>query len=425
MPMKRKSSRTGTSESGQFKNQEKGKEKMVEDESGGATGGEENEHEEDDGADAEEEAEEQEHEPQCLLQPEPTKLDEGFYEIEDIRKKRTRKGQVQYLIKWRGWPETANTWEPEENLQGCRDILEAYDERSSKSVRKRRRKTHYSIKKKRTTPFIVPSRAGRKKGKEERSVEGSEEEDEEEEARSDVTAKEEECEDPVSTSRRTDSVDGQRWVDTDGCIVKKDGQKPETGWGQLAGSGRNDMQEGNVDGISIQFQGTESLHHLINRDDGSVNGIGTNVAQNSRFTGAKKRKSGNVRRFKQDSSDAEKKECDSGHGAEPCVDKDGVPLAEIMEDEQIKAVKDKSCTSSITKILKAISYTTSTINNVQEVVVLFRALRGKAILRSTSDDEMLLERVKRSFQSLCPFSIFSHLLIMIFSWRTLSAAVKI
>ncbi|XP_031496566.1 uncharacterized protein LOC116261824 isoform X2 [Nymphaea colorata] len=64
------------------------------------------------------------------IQPELPKLDEGFYEIEDVRKKRTRKGQVQYLIKWRGWLETANTWEPEENLQSCRDILEAYEERT-------------------------------------------------------------------------------------------------------------------------------------------------------------------------------------------------------------------------------------------------------------------------------------------------------
>ncbi|XP_031502602.1 chromo domain-containing protein LHP1-like isoform X1 [Nymphaea colorata] len=389
MPTKRKSSKISTPESGQCKNEEKGKEKMVEDEGGGAIGGEENEPEEEGCADAEEEEEEEEQqvqEQEGEIQLQLPKLDEGFYEIEDVRKKRTRKGQVQYLIKWRGWPETANTWEPEENLQSCRDILEAYEERSSKSVRKRRRKTHYSIKKKRTAPFIFQSHAGRKKAKDERSVEEPEEEEEdeeeEEEARSDVTAKEEECEDPVSTSRRTDSVDPLRGVDADGCTVKKDGEKPETGGEQVAGGSRNDKQEGNIDGISIQFQSTESSPHLINRDDGCVNGTSSHVAQNSRFTGAKRRKSGNVRRFKQDSSNAERKEAASGHGAELCVDRYSVPPAEIMEDEQTNSVKDRDRTSSIVKIIKAVSYTTSTIHNVQEVAVSFRALRsdGKEVL---------------------------------------------
>ncbi|WOG95656.1 hypothetical protein DCAR_0414983 [Daucus carota subsp. sativus] len=56
------------------------------------------------------------------------KLAEGFYEIETVRRKRVRKGQVQYLIKWRGWPETANTWEPYENLVSCFDVIEAFEE---------------------------------------------------------------------------------------------------------------------------------------------------------------------------------------------------------------------------------------------------------------------------------------------------------
>lgn len=29
----------------------------------------------------------------------------------------------------RGWPETANTWEPLENLQACSDFIEAFEER--------------------------------------------------------------------------------------------------------------------------------------------------------------------------------------------------------------------------------------------------------------------------------------------------------
>eukprot|EP00252_Welwitschia_mirabilis_P011162 TRINITY_DN250_c0_g1_i1.p1 TRINITY_DN250_c0_g1~~TRINITY_DN250_c0_g1_i1.p1 ORF type:complete len:557 (+),score=156.04 TRINITY_DN250_c0_g1_i1:355-2025(+) len=59
-------------------------------------------------------------------------LGEGYYEVEAIRKKRIRKGHVQYLVKWRGWPETANTWEPYENVRSCADILQAFEESGGK-----------------------------------------------------------------------------------------------------------------------------------------------------------------------------------------------------------------------------------------------------------------------------------------------------
>lgn len=58
-------------------------------------------------------------------------LGEGFYEVETVRKKRVRKGQVQYLIKWRGWPESANTWEPFENVKACADIIEEFEKSSA------------------------------------------------------------------------------------------------------------------------------------------------------------------------------------------------------------------------------------------------------------------------------------------------------
>ena len=42
--------------------------------------------------------------------------EEGDYAFENIINKRRRKGTNEYLVKWVGYPESANTWEPETNL---------------------------------------------------------------------------------------------------------------------------------------------------------------------------------------------------------------------------------------------------------------------------------------------------------------------
>ncbi|KAI3800662.1 hypothetical protein L1987_28756 [Smallanthus sonchifolius] len=68
------------------------------------------------------------------------KLAEGFYEVESIRKKRCRKGKVQYLIKWLGWPEEANTWEPTDNLLSCSDLIDKFEQSTrSRTQRSSRR----------------------------------------------------------------------------------------------------------------------------------------------------------------------------------------------------------------------------------------------------------------------------------------------
>ena len=41
---------------------------------------------------------------------------EKYYEVEKIVKARKRKGKREFLIKWKGYPESQNTWEPESNL---------------------------------------------------------------------------------------------------------------------------------------------------------------------------------------------------------------------------------------------------------------------------------------------------------------------
>lgn len=53
------------------------------------------------------------------------------YKVEAILKHRKRNGKVFYLIKWEGYDESQNTWEPEDNLS-CPDILAKYIEKLEK-----------------------------------------------------------------------------------------------------------------------------------------------------------------------------------------------------------------------------------------------------------------------------------------------------
>ncbi|CAH8381479.1 unnamed protein product [Eruca vesicaria subsp. sativa] len=66
------------------------------------------------------------------------KLPQEFYEVEAIRSKRFHKGKVQYLIKWRNWPETTNTWEPLKNLETIPAAIKAYEKSLRKASKKRK-----------------------------------------------------------------------------------------------------------------------------------------------------------------------------------------------------------------------------------------------------------------------------------------------
>lgn len=50
-----------------------------------------------------------------------------MFAVESITKKRIRKGNVEYLLKWQGWPQKYSTWEPEDNILDPRLVL-AYEE---------------------------------------------------------------------------------------------------------------------------------------------------------------------------------------------------------------------------------------------------------------------------------------------------------
>ena len=54
------------------------------------------------------------------------------YEVEDIvamKKDNRLKNPIRYLIKWKGHPDSENTWEPEENLEHAGELLQKFKKR--------------------------------------------------------------------------------------------------------------------------------------------------------------------------------------------------------------------------------------------------------------------------------------------------------
>ena len=63
--------------------------------------------------------------------------EEGVYEVEAIRAKRTTAKRTKYLIKWRGFPESDNTWEAPANIN--RALVASYEGRAAPAASPTRR----------------------------------------------------------------------------------------------------------------------------------------------------------------------------------------------------------------------------------------------------------------------------------------------
>jgi hypothetical protein len=49
------------------------------------------------------------------------------WEVEAIRSHaRTKEGNLLFLVKWVGWPESRKTWEPRDNFTNCRELFRSY-----------------------------------------------------------------------------------------------------------------------------------------------------------------------------------------------------------------------------------------------------------------------------------------------------------
>ncbi|XP_068635316.1 chromo domain-containing protein LHP1 [Aristolochia californica] len=270
------------------------------------------------------------------------KLAEGFYEIEEIRRKRIRKGKTQYLIKWRGWPESANTWEPYENLKSCIDVIEAFEESlGSKSTRKRKRKSggpHVQSKKK----------CG--------------------------TSKSEEAAERVSTEGKPAFTEERKVSPAEVDPENVQGHESNE---QTPGGG-NATEENNGD-ISILLPETRPFEEDGSSADG---GLKREIVLSGRFTGARKRKSGSVRRFIQDSASSDPDGTALNAGTKTVNGKhdnlgtgDGESVSRESGDQN-NIFEGTPSNPSISKIIKTIGYAASITDDVEDVLVTFMALRS-------------------------------------------------
>lgn len=81
-----------------------------------------------------------------ILEREEAKLlaknESGEYEVEKIMDSKILKGKTKYLIRWKGWDSSDDTWEPEETLN-CPELIRKFKKAKKPAPKSKKRKSSF------------------------------------------------------------------------------------------------------------------------------------------------------------------------------------------------------------------------------------------------------------------------------------------